>query len=93
MMGGAYFLSAAESIFANKLIHHLQINAPEIDPQVVIGLGATQFRSSLPATALPGILLSYIQSLHPVFALSIALAGFATLVSLIARFEKIQVRM
>jgi len=92
-MGGTFFISAAQSIFSNKLVTHLKVNVPEIDPNIVIGLGATQFRDSLPAAAIPGILLSYIQSLHPLFILATTLAGAATLVSLIAKWERITLRL
>ena len=92
-MGGTFFVSAADSIFSNKLVTHLKVNVPEIDPKMVIGLGATQFRNSLPATAIPGVLLSYMQSLHTVFILATTLAGVATLVSLIAKWEKIKIRI
>ena len=92
-MGGTFFVSAADSIFSNKLVTHLKVNVPEIDPKIVIGLGATQFRNSLPATAIPGVLLSYMQSLHTVFILATTLAGVATLVSLIAKWEKIKIRI
>jgi hypothetical protein len=93
MMGGTFFVSAAESIFSNKLVQHVRVNVPEIDPKMVIGLGATQFRSSLPKEAIPGVLLSYMQSLHPVFIMATTLAGVATLLSLIARWEKIKMRL
>jgi MFS transporter, DHA2 family, glioxin efflux transporter len=93
MMGGTFFVSAADSIFSNKLVQHLKVNVPEIDPKIVIGLGATQFRNSLPAAAIPGAVLSYMQSLHPVFILATTLAGVATLASLIARWEKIKIRL
>lgn len=93
MMGGTFFVSAANSIFANKLVTHLRVNIPEIDPNIVIGLGATQFRNMLPAAVIPGVLLSYMQSLSPVFILATALVGVATLVSLIAKWEKIKIRL
>jgi hypothetical protein len=93
MMGGTFFVSAAQSIFSNKLVKHLKVNVPEIDPNKVIGLGATNFRNSLPAAAIPGVLLSYMQSLQPVFILATTLAGVATLVTLITRWEKIRLRM
>ena len=93
MMGGTFFVSAADSIFSNKLVTHLKVNVPEIDPKIVIGLGATQFRNSLPATAIPGVLLSYMQSLHTLFILATTLAGVATLVCLIAKWEKIMIRI
>jgi hypothetical protein len=93
MMGGTFFISAAESIFSNKLFNHLKVNVPEIDPKIVIELGATQFRNSLPAAAIPGTILSYMQSLHTLFILATTLAGVATLVSLNARWEKIKIRI
>jgi hypothetical protein len=93
MMGGAYFISAAQSIFANKLIHYLQLNVPEIDPMAVISIGATQFRGSLPASSVPGIVLSYMQSLHVVFILAIVLAGLSTIASGFAQWKKIHVRL
>jgi hypothetical protein len=93
MMGGTFFISAAESIFSNKLVKHLKVNVPEIDSNIVIGLGVTQFRTFLPAAAIPGVVLSYMQSLHTVFILATTLAGMATLVSLIARWEKIKIRI
>jgi len=92
-MGGAYFISAAQSAFANKLIHYLQVNVPELDPMAVIATGATQFSSTFPPTAIPGILLSYMQSLHVVFAIAIALAGVSAVVSLFAKWQIIQLRM
>jgi hypothetical protein len=93
MMGGTFFISAAESIFSNKLITHLKVNVPEIDPRIVVGLGATQFRNELPAAAVPGVVLSYMQSLHPVFILATTLAGVATLVCVIPKWEKIKIRL
>ncbi|CZR52665.1 related to vacuolar basic amino acid transporter 3 [Phialocephala subalpina] len=75
MMGGTFFVSAAQSIFSNKLVKHLAVNVPDIDPQIIVGLGATGFRQTLPASAIPGVLLSYEQSLHPVFIFATVLAG------------------
>ena len=93
MMGGTFFISAAQSIFSNKLAKHLMVNVPELDSRMVIGLGATGFRKLLPPAAIPGVLLSYMQSLQPVFIMATALAGVATLVSLIAKWERINMRM
>jgi hypothetical protein len=93
MMGGTYFISAAQSIFANKLRQHLQVNVPGLDPTAVIGLGATQFRSVLDPTEIPGVILSYMQSIKIVFAFSIVLAGVATIVSLGAKWSKIHARV
>ena len=93
MMGGTFFVSAAQSIFSNKLVKHLAVNVPDIDPQIIVGLGATGFRQALPASAIPGVLLSYEQSLHPVFIFATVLAGVGTLVALGGKWEKIKLRL
>jgi hypothetical protein len=93
MMGGAYSISAAQSIFTDKLIHYLQLNVPDIDPMAVIGPGATQFRSTMPSAAISGIVLSYMRSLHIVFAFAIALAGISTIVGIFAKWKTIHIRL
>jgi hypothetical protein len=93
MIGGTFFISTAQSIFANELIHHLRINVPAVDPTAVFGIGATQFRGSLPSTATLGIVQSYMQSLHSVFAFAIALAGLSAILSLFAKWRTIHVRL
>ncbi|KIM96947.1 hypothetical protein OIDMADRAFT_131347 [Oidiodendron maius Zn] len=93
LVGGAFFISAAQSIFANRLIHYLQLNIPEINPFVVVSIGATQFRESLPASNIPGIVLSYSQSLQDLFILVIVLTGLSTIASGLAPLEKIKIRL
>jgi hypothetical protein len=93
MMGGTFFVSAAESVFSNKLVKHLAVNVPSIDPQVIVNLGATGFRQALPASVIPGILQSYEESLHPVFIMATVLSGVATIVALAGKWEKITLRL
>jgi hypothetical protein len=93
MMGGTFFISTAQSIFANKLLYHLRVNVPALDPNAVVGIGATQFRANFPSTAVSGIILSYMQSLHAVFAFAIALAGLSAILGLFAKWRTIHVRL
>jgi MFS transporter, DHA2 family, glioxin efflux transporter len=81
-MGGALFVSGAQSIFANRVLQTLPTNAPGIDPAQLLAIGATQLRESFSPAQLPGILESYITGLRAAWALGIALAG----VSLCASF-------
>lgn len=80
-MGGAIFLSVAESLFTNRLIASLGTNAPGINAGQVVSTGATQLRDVFPPEQLRGILLAYMDGLRAAFTLVIALAGAATLVS------------
>lgn len=80
-MGGAFFVSAAQSAFTNQLISSLKTHAPDVDPLHVIAVGATELRSAFAADQIPGIIVSYMDGLRVVFALCIALAGCSTLIS------------
>lgn len=93
MMGGTFFVSAAQSIFSNKLIQHLAVNLPDMNPDMIVGLGATGFRAVLPESAIPAVLKSYEQSLHPVFIFATVLAGLGTLIACAGKFEKIKLRL
>lgn len=89
-MGGAVFLSIAESLFTNNLIASLESNAPGVNPGQVVATGATQLRGVFSSDQLQGILLAYMDGLRSAFTLVIALAGSATLVSLGAPWVNIK---
>ena len=74
-------MSAAQSIFENKLVHALATTAPDIKPSLVLAAGATDLRQVFTAAQLPGILEAYVQGLHSAFALSIASGGAAFLIA------------
>jgi hypothetical protein len=78
-LGGAVFLSLDQIIFSSGLRHYLKVNAPEIDPQVVITAGATGIREVVPAASLPGVLLAYSKSVDRVLYLGTGAAGCALL--------------
>lgn len=80
-MGAAFMVSVAQSGFANTLVKKLVTNAPGVDSSVVISAGATRLRDMFTERQLEGILASYMDGLKVAFAISIALAGCATIVS------------
>ena len=81
MMGGAIFVSAAQSIFSNRLLQALSVRAPDIDSGKVLATGASELRENFSAAELPDILDSYMQGLKGAFALGIALAVVAVVTS------------
>ncbi|KAL7900215.1 hypothetical protein HDV64DRAFT_290797 [Trichoderma sp. TUCIM 5745] len=44
---GTIFLSAAENIFQDQLVSQLQTLVPEIDPQAIINIGASNLRQTI----------------------------------------------
>jgi hypothetical protein len=80
-IGGAIFVSVANSIFTNHLIKALSTNAPNTSPRQVLAAGSVDLSKHFHGEQLSGILLSYMQSLQVVFLLVTVLAGVATVVS------------
>ncbi len=70
--GGAVFLTLAQVIFSNSLHTDLPKYVPSVDPQVVIGAGATAIRDVVSAADLPGVLLAYSNGIDRVFYLAAA---------------------
>ena len=89
-LGGAVFLSLAEVVFSNGLRHGLATYAPEVNPEVVIEVGATGVRSAVPVTSLPGVLLAYSKAFDHVMYLATGAAGGAFLFSFGMRWMSIK---
>jgi hypothetical protein len=86
---GAIFSAAAQSIYTNKTVKVLPKYVPGIDPNAVIAVGATNFRTAFPLDVVPGIIASYMEGLRDVFLIGLgaALASFAVAV-IIAVFDR-----
>lgn len=91
-IGGAFFVSAGQTAFTNRLLDRLPITAPGVKPSLVVSAGATQLRNVFSPSDLPGILLAYMDGLKLSFALAIALAGIAVPIALFAKWANVKPR-
>ncbi|KAL3962757.1 hypothetical protein ACCO45_004280 [Purpureocillium lilacinum] len=74
-MGGAVFLSLANVIFSSSLRSELPIEAPGVDPRLIVEAGAYAVRDvGIPADLLPGVLRAYCTSVNRVFYLASAVS-------------------
>ena len=73
-MGPSIFLTLLNTVFDTKLVHYLRQDVPTVDPQVILTAGATNFRKAVPASAIPGVLKAYADSLDIVFYMVLALS-------------------
>ncbi|KAK2762494.1 MFS multidrug transporter [Colletotrichum kahawae] len=73
-MGSAIALALGNAIFVGALKADLPVFAPDVDPDLVIGTGATGFRKVVAPVALPGVLMAYVSSIDKEFFLSLGLA-------------------
>ncbi|KAK1480917.1 major facilitator superfamily transporter [Colletotrichum tamarilloi] len=79
--GGAIFLTAGEVIFSEGLGKNLAKYAPAVDVKTVLAAGGTGFRTVVPESDLPGVLVAYSKSIGEVFYLMIGIGGLAFVLS------------
>ena len=91
-VGGAFFVSAGQTAFANRLLDRVPITAPGVEPSLVVSTGATQLRSVFSAADIPGILIAYMDGIKLTFVLAIALAGITLPIALFAKWTNVKPR-
>ncbi|KAB8304591.1 hypothetical protein EYC80_003969 [Monilinia laxa] len=87
-ISGGYFVTAAQSLFANSLLSSLASLAPTISPGLVISTGATELRGVFSGSDLLAVLASYMVGIKDVFAWSLAGAAFTAVLALVVPFKK-----
>jgi len=88
-VGGAFWVSAAQSAFVNTMVNRLATSAPDVNPLVVLGTGATQIRQLFPAEQVPGILVAYMAGIQTALALALGAVGVSFVVSLFSNFKRL----
>jgi MFS transporter, DHA2 family, glioxin efflux transporter len=92
-MSGTYFILIAQSLWANRLIKHIETAYPSISAEQVIatGSGATDIRRVFHGDDLTAVLDAYMVGIKAVFAFSMATAAFSIIVALAIPFERLPV--
>lgn len=88
-ISGAYFVTAAQSIFANRLLTILHHTAPKIDAATILGTGASEIRHVFSGGDLDLVLHAYMVGIKDVFAFSIAGAAFTAVLALVVPFKRL----
>lgn len=73
-LGGALFVSIADSVENNALISQLEAVVPDLDPSVVIRAGATNIKNVVPAADLSGVIVAYNTAIMHTFYVGLAMA-------------------
>ena len=89
-VGSAFFVSAGQSALVSTIIRTLPETAPSVDPSLVILTGATQIRAVFPLDLVPGVLQAYMAGLNTAFAIAIAGAGVAFVISLASKWTTLK---
>lgn len=90
--GGAFFISAAQAAFSNKMLETVVFTAPTANLVQVIEAGASELREIFPPEVVEGIVLAYMEGLKAAFAIAIAGAGLLFLLAFTPRWESLKGR-
>jgi ABC-type proline/glycine betaine transport system permease subunit len=74
------------------VIKDLAASLPEIDPAMVLGIGATQIRVAFTASQIPAVLDAYMSGLRAVFAIAVGAYGLATLIGMLGDWRKVDAK-
>ena len=66
-LGGSLCVSIAQSIFRNKLVPALMVDAPSVNPQAIVDAGAYGFARIVPPQVLAGVIGAYNDALRQTF--------------------------
>jgi hypothetical protein len=72
-LGGAIWLSVAQTIFDHSLVINLR-GVADLDPAMIVKTGATDLRNLVPAESLPAVLVAYNSALSTTFKLAVGCA-------------------
>jgi hypothetical protein len=89
-IGGAFFISAGQAAFANRLLARIPVTAPGVNPALVVATGATDLRKVFSAHDLPGILVAYLDGLRVAFAIAIATACLGFILAFAPRWQTLK---
>ncbi|KAK6433696.1 hypothetical protein LTR95_010128 [Oleoguttula sp. CCFEE 5521] len=80
-MGGAIFVSAAQSSFSNSLLSSAVLRSDPSLVQTIFTTGATQLKYSLKAGKLAAVIAAYIGGLSTTFVMALVLVAVSLLVA------------
>lgn len=88
-LSGAYFVTAAQSLFANRLLKTLASTAPDIDAVRVLATGASELHHVFEGESLRAVVVAYMAGIKSAFTFSLAGAALIAVVALAIPFKKL----
>lgn len=77
LIGGSFWVSAAQSAFSNRLLLSVPHTAPGVDPEEVLAAGAANLRKAFTPEQLPGVVWAHMRGLRLGYGLAIVVrSGF-----------------
>lgn len=88
-LSGAYFVTVAQTLFANCMLDALRKFGPNLDPLQVINTGASEIHHVYKGSDFNAVLEAYMVGIKDVFAFALAGSAAAVLLSFLIPFTKL----
>ncbi|KAI5861394.1 putative MFS transporter [Durotheca rogersii] len=88
-ISGAYFITVAQSLFANRMLQTLAVSSPQIDVVKVLNTGASELRHVFRGDDLAAVVDAYMVGIKDVFAAAMVCSAAAALIALVIPFKKL----
>lgn len=76
-LGGAVFVSVAQNVFQNQLLHNIQMYAPGADAARLVSAGATMLRSVAHGPLLHQVLIAYNRAVTETFYVAVGMGALS----------------
>ncbi|KAK3196968.1 hypothetical protein GRF29_1536g165079 [Pseudopithomyces chartarum] len=76
-LGGALFISVGQNVFTNSLLTNLKAVVPDLNPAIVLAVGATEIKNQIEERFIDGVLVAYNSALTQTFYVSVATASMS----------------
>lgn len=90
LVAGAIWVSASQTLLNNRMIIALKGLAPNLSPESVLAVGATDIRSVFHGADLDHVLQAYMIGLKDSWALAVALAGVTFLIAFAGEWRSLK---
>lgn len=89
-LGGAVFISVGQNVFTNQLVNNVQIDAPGVDPSLVLRVGATMLRQVVPPESLQNVLQAYNDAITQTFYVGVAMGALSIVGPLFVEWKSVK---
>jgi EmrB/QacA subfamily drug resistance transporter len=88
--GGAMFISVAQNVFDNTLLKGIRTDAPRVNPDIILHIGATDLRQAFPAALIHGIQVAYNRALTRTWYIAVAMACLTVVATLTVEWRSVK---
>jgi hypothetical protein len=89
IIGGCFFVSAAQSAFNNELLKAVVTSIPSLNPAIILETGVTEIRNVFLPSQVPYIIDGYMKGLRAVFAITAGAFGFSAFIGVFGSWQKL----